>query len=204
MGRRQSSRQIDGYSGLTDFPQYKYVGRVPLAGNLGFSDALTFGTNTALAAAGGAIESYIEIPCPMYLEGYALFNGDATLLRTADAALYVDSGSATCNQIVNSLASWSFTAASAQTRRVSVTTGAPVYLDPGGYWLVLRNTHASNAFNIRRITSPTFTASPNRQHATTIASLPASLDLDTNWTTTIAGVLALWLEARVLGRTTIL
>ena len=190
---------IPGGSGVT------VVGRAAVAAPQGFSDALTYGTGQSLAAVsagnGGAIGIPILVPSPMYLEGYGLFNGDAANARAAEARLYVDSGSATLNEIANTAAAWSFTPSAASLRRVSVTSGAPVLLDPGYYWIVLRNTSATQVFNLRRVSPPTLVVPSFRLKA--IAALSSTIDLDTGWTNG-NGCPAIWLEGRVLGRTTVL
>ena len=67
--------------------------------------------------------------------------------------------------------------------RVSVTTGAPILLDPGVYWLVAWNSHATSTFNLRRVSSPTLALPEFRTKA--IAAIGSSLDyryrLDERW-----------------------
>jgi hypothetical protein len=181
------------------------VGREPLAGPQGFSSFLTYGTGQTLAAlaagVSGALAVHIPVNAPFYLEGYGLFSGDTATARAAEARLYVDSGSATLNEIANSAAAWSFTPSAASLRRVSVTAGAPVLLDVGSYWLVLRNSHATSTFALRRTSPPTIVIPDFRLKA--IAALGSTIDLDTGWTNG-NGTPAIWLEGRVLGRTTVL
>lgn len=181
------------------------AGRQAIATVHGMSDALTFGTDQVLAAVsagnGGAVAVQLFVHSTMYLEGYALFNGNTASLRTAEARLYLDNGDSTVDEVTNSAAAWSFTPSAASLRRVSVTTGAPVILSPGSYWIVLRNTSTSQTFALRRTSPPTLALPDMRLHSG-IAALGASLELDSGWTTG-GGVCAIWAEGRVIGRTTV-
>lgn len=182
--------------------QYDYVGRAAMAASWGFSDALTFATDQLLAANGVAAASYIKISCPMYLEGYAHYGGDSAGARSQEAALYVDYGGPVCYQISDSIAAWSYTASSTIVRRASLTNQTPIYLDPGAYWLVIRNTHATSAFNLRRTSAPTLLPNQSRFTSGTISALGATLNLDAAAWNNQPSIFALWAEGRVLGRST--
>lgn len=176
------------------------AGWLPLAGGPGFSNAHSFGTDVALAAAGGAARVPIIVPSQMRVQQWGLFNGDTASARSAEIRLYRDNGTVTGEFVSGTDASFSFTPGAASLRQAAVSSPG-VRIPAGTYWGVLRNTHATNAFNIRRNSPPTigglFMASATKSG---LSALGATIDLDTGWSS--AGTLfAIWLEGLVIGRT---
>ncbi|HVP57598.1 MAG TPA: hypothetical protein VMU02_05835, partial [bacterium] len=73
---------------------------------------------------------------------------------------------------------------------VSSNAASPTYLAPGTYWLVLRNTHASNTFGLGTAAAGTL-ASNTAQEKTLGSALGSTLDfVAASWTkkTFLAGV----------------
>jgi hypothetical protein len=107
-------------------------------------------TADALATSGGSIAIPFVVAAPMKLHAYKLRNTDtAANLRTAESRLYrLNAAASQLDFVTGTDAAWSFTpAGSAADRQVSIAT-APTTLDPGVYWLALRNTSATQTFGI--------------------------------------------------------
>src|SRR5207253_1254742 len=104
----------------------------------------------------------------------------------------------TIDEIPNANATNSFTAAAASNR--TITLAQPVYLGPGIYVLVLRNTSGANTWGIATLAvSVNYPVNPI-QTQTLGAGLGATLDAVTGWTkaNSLPGAR---LQARVLGQT---
>lgn len=125
------------------------VGYAPYAFPLGFGLSAndTFTTASNLAAAGGAIYSPIVVTTTMLLQACKFRSTDTGTARSWEWRLYQDTGSTTLPEVAGANGSESFTPSAASTR-TAAATGAPVTLTPGVYWVVLRNTHATNTLGV--------------------------------------------------------
>jgi hypothetical protein len=146
----------------------------------------TFGTavNLAVVSGGnaGAQAFPILVPAPMYVKDYWIRSTDtAASARTAEIALYAtrQQNSATIDRIPGSLNSFAFTPSGAASNRGSGTVN--LYLPPGFYICVIRNTHSTNTFGLGFAPGPTFQAGANNW-GKVIAALGATLDIVTGWT----------------------
>src|SRR3990167_4008697 len=155
------------------------TGYVPYAFAPGFDPADSFGSAENLAAVsggnGGALAVPIFVPGPMYLESISIWNKSTANARSAECRLYLDSAndSNTLNAVAGTDATWSFTPTAEDLRTSTGVSGAPVALLPGMYWLVIRNTSATQTFQVGRVTS-VFTK--NVYATKSIAALGATLD----------------------------
>lgn len=179
------------------------VGRVHLALPVGLFLSGTVSTAITLAAVsggnGGALWVPIVVPAPMLLQQIGVWNLDTASARSAEARIYLDAGSATCSFVTGTDVAWSFTPSAASSRTADVS-GAPVTLDPGMYLVVIRNTSATQVFSIGRSSNSTITSGPGNYRTQAIAALGSSQDMDTGWTSQTGGIPAVWLEGRVVGR----
>lgn len=149
---------------------------------------------------GGAVLTQILVSAPMSLQGLTIHSTDTTLLRTAEWRLYQDAGSATANQIVNANGTFSFTAASASNQE-SDAQSPPVTLSPGLYWLVVRNTSASNTFSVGSAAASSTLGNHYSATQTLASGLGSTLNLITSWTQSTTAIMGVFLGGRVLGQT---
>ncbi len=96
--------------------------------------------------------------------------------------LYKDSSANTLNEVVNANGTDSFTASVASNRDSTCST--PPTLEPGTYWLVIRNTHASNTWGIAYAIAGTSDLDLNTHQVKTLGSaLGSTLDfVAATWT----------------------
>ena len=184
---------------LTDGPQ-------PYAYMAGFSASGTYTTALALAANGGSLAIPVVLSARMHLHQVSLWNTDTSGARSWNWALY-DSlliGGLARNdlpRIAYGTADDAFTAGAASKRTIAMA-GFANYINPGIYWLVIQNTHATSTFGVGSVASGTL--SHNRGQTKTI-TIPASDPLDftaATWTKT-TGIYAVVLEGRAFGETTV-
>jgi len=120
---------------------------------LNFSVSAALTTATFLAANGGSVAIPVFVPVYMALRSVTLRNTDTSLARTWGWDLYkeinnVDStADRTLLRVANSNGDESYTA-SAASNRVLAAASAPVYLEPGLYWIVIQNRHATNNYGV--------------------------------------------------------
>lgn len=106
-----------------------------------------------LAANGGSIATPVVLASHMLLQSVSIRNTNTATQRTWGWDLYVQdnnsgsSGENTLRRVAASTADETFTPSAASTRSIDAS-GAPVFLEPGVYWLVAQNRHASNSFDI--------------------------------------------------------
>lgn len=181
-------RALRGY----DSVQAKHlsaVGWAPFAVPDGVSGFMEFNVASAALAAvsggnGGALGMWIPVTAPMKLESYAVWCANTASARTAEMRLYVDrlNTSTSLDFVAGTDATLSFTP-SAQSRQVSsAVSGAPVIIPPGRYFLVIRNTSTSQAFNVGRTTAATNILVKNvsaQLSTASIAALGSTLDITT-------------------------
>ena len=180
-----------------------HVGWQIIASPSGSSPALSFSASSTLPIVsggnGGAITAPIELPSHMLLQSVCIWNRDTASLRTAEWRLYEDRSntSNTLNEIAGANGTWSFTPTIAS-QRTSGATGAPVYLSPGCYWLVIRNTSTAQTFTMGIQGTPTI--GPNLLQTKTIAALGSTLDFVAATWTKQNQSLAAFLLGRVFGQ----
>lgn len=183
------------------------VGWMPFALPLGAAGGDLANQNSApgvLAASGGALAIPVMLTGHMLLKSVTVTNSDASLTRTAEWRLYrqaLNNGNSsenTLDEVANANGTWSFTAAGAALRTSAAS--ATVYLPPGLYWLVIRNTHASNTFIVN------WTATGhviNKAQTKTLGSaLGSTLDFVAATWTKQTPVFAASLDGAVFGQTT--
>ncbi len=189
--------ELDGLSGSGS------VGLVPHAGPMGWSTQISSTGNYGLAAVvagnGGALAVPILIGAPMVGQGLALVQGDTSLARTAEFRLYLDNGDSTADFVTGTNGTLSFTPTALSIERGAFAS-APVTLTPGQYWAVIRCTGGSNQLSVRRGSGA---VNAYACQTAVIAALGSSIELVTGWTTQIS-VPHIWVEGRVLGKTTAL
>ena len=144
-----------------------------------------------LPVSGGSLMIPITVPTHMKLYNVTIWNTDTASARAAEWRLYeLRTGeSVTGDEIPNANGTWSFTPSAASNQGSDAQT-PPVYIGPGVYVLVIRNTSGAQTFGVGQQASgtmgPTFVKSK-----TLAAALGATLDLNTSWTgaTEIPGVI---------------
>lgn len=162
------------------------VGYMPYAMPLGAAGTGTLSANDSMVAAGGTRLLPMEVRAQMTIESLSIRNGDTTLARSWEWRLFREpaGGSATLAEIANAHGSESFTATAASIR--TAAAAAAFTIEPGYYWLAIRNTHASNAFTIVAVSAfatTNLTMGGTVYMSKTIGSaLTTTLDAVTGWT----------------------
>lgn len=190
------------------------VGWAPWAFIIGMNgtDTLSNGPGGAvpstLAVSGGSIAVPIHVASQMLLQSLTVFQGDSSGLHTAEWRLYKQRlnngnvGENALDEVPGANGTFSFTPGAAGLFS-SNATSAPVYLPPGIYWAVVRNTSASVIFDIRYLLSSVNMVVTNMTQGKTLGSaLGATLDfVAATWTkgTELPGIR---LDGRVFGQTT--
>lgn len=183
------------------------LGWVPFAYPLGIGQADNFAGTVSLAASGGSMAVPMHVASHMFLDGMTLMNQDSASLHTLEWRLYKqplnngNAGEGTVNEVAGANGTFSYTPVGGLSKHNSTASGAPVYLPPGLYWLVLRNTSASVAAGIGSISNAG--GSLNGKGLATkagFAALASTADLVTGWTVQ-ASQAGLKLNGRVLGQT---
>lgn len=179
---RGTRKVLDLYDGARE-RGISLVGFLPIAWPNGTGPAVAASSTQTLAAAGGSTAIPISVPGHMLLRGMTYRNPDTSLARSMEWRLYEDrqNASNTLDEIAGANGSESFTAAAASVRSVAVGS-PPVYLGPGLYWLVIRNSHASNALGITIVATSLLL--PNMTQSKTLgSSLGSTLDfVAASWT----------------------
>lgn len=189
------------------------VGWAPWAFIVGMNgtDTLSNGPGGAvpstLAVSGGSIAVPIHVASQMLLQSLTVFQGDSSGLHTAEWRLYKQRlnngnvGENALDEVPGANGTFSFTPGAAGLFS-SNATSAPVYLPPGIYWAVVRNTSASVIFDIRYLLSSVNMVVTNMTQGKTLGSaLGATLDfVAATWTkgTELPGIR---LDGRVFGQT---
>jgi hypothetical protein len=176
-----------------------FVGYLPWAYSLGANDDSSNAASVALAANGGTILIPVLLAAPLALVSVTIRNRDTTLTRSWEWRLFREpsGGGATLDHIANANGSDTFTAAAASYR--TSAAAATVTLDPGLYWLAIRNTEAANAFNIG---GGTGLQANNYQTKTIGSALTTTLDATTGWTKSTL-IVPVTLDGAVFAQTTI-
>lgn len=178
------------------------AGWLPHAYPAGYDAGSTISVGfTDLPANGGSIAFPIPVAGKMALRQVSIWNFNTTLARSWNWALYYqprqDAISNTLFRVAVGTADDSFTASAASKRSI-VAAGAPTLLGPGVYWLLIQNTHSTNAFTVGGVASGSL--SIDRAQTKTL-SVPVGSTLDftaATWTKQ-TGIGAVVLEGDVLG-----
>jgi hypothetical protein len=185
----------------------KDAGWLPFAYPAGMPNESAVGASTSFVAVsagnGGALATPVQLDAPMALESYSIWNTDTANARTAEAALYVDNNaSATMVRIAGSSAAFSFTPGGAAARQTSANVqSAPVILQPGLYWFVLRNTSATQTFGVGAMAQGNFTGPLQRwSTATGVAALSGTIDLTAAPWATLNTLYLVRLNGRIWGQ----
>lgn len=78
------------------------------------------------------------------------------------------------------------------------STGTPVYISPGLYWIVIQNTHGANNFLLSVNNSGTFQTLSQARRKTITNPMPAALDFSTGWSA-LGGMCGFRLRGIVFG-----
>lgn len=166
-------------------------------------------TSTNLAANGGSIAIPLYLVAPMLLESVSARNQDTATARTWGWDLYeqyLNNGNGaenTLTRIAASNGNETFTPSAASNRTLAAS-GAPIFLPPGVYWLVVQNRHATSTFAIGWV-APTTGINLNKnivQTKTTTNPNGATLDFVAATWATSGNTPIVRLNGRVFGDTT--
>lgn len=174
---------------------------MPFAYPMGMSPGVaSTGQSALIAVSGGnagAIACPFELSGPMLIQSVSVRQGSTASARSCEFGLYRDVGNAAWARITGTTGTMSFTPSAADDRTANVATPGTLLL-PGVVWLVIRNTHATQTFVVRRSPSVTeLVLSTGWQDNTGgIASLGATLD-PTSWDTKLDSFVIARLNGRV-------
>lgn len=164
--------------------------------------------NVNLAANGGSVAVPVDVRGHMLLQAVTVRNGDTTTQRDLEWRLYKqrlnngNSGENTLDEVPGANGTLSFTPAASPSNRTSTPSSPPIYLAPGVYWLVLRNTSASQTFATVVPTVSALSSSANLSQTKTLGSaLGASLDFVAATWTKRSDYPLCRLDGRVFGQT---
>ena len=182
-----------------------HVGFSPHAYPLGTNAYCALSSSATLAAVSGgnagALAAPIHVPSHMLLQSLVIYQSATSLARSAEWRLYEDRNDAsnTLNEIANANGTFSFTPTAAS-NVTSTPASPPIYLAPGIYWLVIRNTHATQTFLVGTEGTPAIY--PNLHQTKSIGALGSTLDLVAATWTKLNSAPGLYLRGRVFGQTT--
>ena len=159
-------------------------------------------------ASGDSLAIPIVLVAPMLFESVSCGNGNTTLDHTWGWDLYEqylnngNAGENTLTRIAKSNADETWTATVLSLRTIAAA-GAPVFLPPGLYWLVIQNRHATNTFGLLKAAISGVMQVDAMQMKTTSIPNGATLDfVAATWTKYGSQVPAVRLNGRVFGQTT--
>jgi hypothetical protein len=186
-------------SGGTAAWEQAVVGQAPFALPLGLPLDAVSNANTTLTAVsggnGGAVAIAFPIPSPMKVQALGVWNTDTTLLRSVELRLFQDNGDATFDFLTGTDATLSFTPTVASWRQGNIATPGTL-IKPGVVWLVIRNTSASNAFNLGRVNTGTLLSAFNVRRGANVAALGATVDISA-WTAAANGQIVAAITGRI-------
>jgi hypothetical protein len=180
------------------------VGFLPWVFAMGANPAQTFGTNTNLAANGGAFAAAVVLSAPMLLRSVSVFNNNSSLQRSWNWYLYVQytqtevSSENSLTLKANGTAAEVFTPGSTSERTILAAT-LPTFLPPGAYWLVIQCQHASNNFGVAGIAEGTFSDATISQTKTLAIPPGNTLDFHAATWTKVGTTLGARLNGEVFG-----
>lgn len=145
----------------------------------GISSSSVQSATAALAVPAAGLSGGRAIPfwisAAIYLQRFALWTTDTTLARSFEFNIYYDqigSLNSSFKQLISGEGygsrGWTATAAGWQ---IANCLGAPLWLKPGLYWVIFRNTHATNTLGISLVNPGT--AAANMIRGANTALVPA-------------------------------
>lgn len=166
------------------------------------------GTNQITLAArsgsdAGALAIPIHITGHMLLDGLFIRSQVAATARSAEWRIYRqrlnngNSGENTLDEVSGANGTFSYTPSAASNEYSAVAS--PVYLAPGAYWLVIRNSHATSTFILGASAAPVLAT--NLYQTKSIPALGSTLDFVAATWTKGQSVMNLMLKGRVFGET---
>lgn len=181
------------------------VGWTPFAVQEGFVGNAGLATTLAIAVGVG-------IAIPVFVRGHGVLaglrirNAATANLREAEWRLYKQrlnqrnaaEGTAV-DEIAGANGTFSFTPAAADNRS-SAPSSAQLYIPPGCYWVVIRNTSGSQTFIFGSVGGGAANYFPSNQTKGAVGALGATLDLVTGWTKVYGQVIGVMLEMETLGQ----
>ncbi len=188
----------DDHESELGIPSTGAIGFLPVAFMVNYSTAATTAATTTLAANGGAIAMVFVLVAPMQFDHFRFRCPDTSGAKSAEGRLYVDTGANSLNEVTGTDGTVSFTPSVASFRDLTAS-GAPVLLDPGAYWYVLRNTHASNSLGVATATVSNTAAYSCAQTKTLGSALGSSLDFVAATWTKQTFLVSVALRGRVFG-----
>ena len=149
-----------GFSNPADYIDLAGVSFLPAASSaapsayqLGGSPSLTYTSSVnGTLAPGDILAIPMQVPGPFWLYGVALRQGSTASARTAEWRLYQqrDISALTTDWIVGTKGTFSFTPGAVSNEVSALDSNASCLFVPAGVvWLVIRNSHATNAFVVR-------------------------------------------------------
>lgn len=199
-GTSPNFARADHYHGPLPTPE-PHIGKIHRALPFNFSSSVALATEDALPAAGGSVAVAIAVIAPMSLQDVVVRNTNAASARTWGWDLYKDIGTDTLTRVAASSANETFTPGAAS-NRIITASGAPVSLEPGLYWVVIQNRHATNTFGLA-FTAAASGFGPNaNQTKTTTNPNGAGLDFVAATWTKNGNVYGVVLRGRVFGQAT--
>jgi hypothetical protein len=177
-------------------------GWAPHAYSLGMPQNGVPTTGLTLAANGGSVAFPIWIPSKMKADSITVRTLDTTLARSLEVRLYQQVNNVpvtdnTLTAITGSDGSISYTASAAANRTMTFS-GSPLTLQPGLYWCVVRNTHATNTLSIGTIAAGTLSGD-HGQTKTLGSALGSTLDFVAATWTRITGLVGARITGIVFG-----
>lgn len=167
-----------------------------------YYSGLTPTVGVSLPANGGAIVFPVRVNALMELQSLTFHSTDTSAARSMEWGLFVDSNSGvTVSEITGAAGTLSFTPAAASNREAAAT-GAPVALLPGIYWAVIRNTSTTATLSVGFGTVTSTLGNVFYKTKTLVAALGSTLDIDTGWSAGLTSVPGVFLNGRVLGKST--
>lgn len=175
---------------------------IPYAYPIAFDPNATGASVLALAstaANAGVVGAPIWLPGRMVLNSISFFQAATSGARSFEAGLFRDPGSPAFTLVPGTFVSGSFTPSGYDIRHGALAS--PVELGPGLYWLMFRNTHASNTLDIW-IKYPASYTEKHAMHLHTgvagITSLNGTIDVS-GLTTHTSGLLSARLCGEIAG-----
>lgn len=181
------------------------VGLTPFAAQVGLDNTTaSFAVTRTLAAVaaglGGAAAALVFVPTSMQLRSISVWNKNTGTARTAEGRIYAVGSSATAAFVTGSNASWSFTPSAASLRAATVSA-APLTLPAGYYLVVIRNTSATQTFDIGAETQGSanlLKGGSVASVAASVAALGTTIDV-TGWPTRAGSIIGIQLDGEIFG-----
>jgi hypothetical protein len=184
---------VDTYA-LTMRPK----GFVPYAYSMHFGMASAYTDALSLPADGGCVAIPVALAGRMYLQSASFRSLSTADDHTIGWALYLDAYADTTARVAYSTADYTWTATAASNIGAAAAS-APVLLEPGVYWLVLQNRHATNALSIGTFSGVSAFVGNLAQTKTATNPLGVGLTMITGPWTKITNIVAARLNGRVFG-----